>query len=144
METDFIKQRPYIIAVDLDGVIHRSSKGWHDGTMYDIPNPGCKEKLSQLLALRYKILIHSVRLHDRWIDVPGEMHPTEGKVVRPVKSQEKEVRAWWKKYDLPVHENLEFHVEGGKPWAHIYLDDKALLFCDWNQAFKDIVNRCPY
>lgn len=142
METDFIKQKPYIIAVDFDGVIHRNRDGWKGGEIYDVPNPGCKEKLLQLLALGYKILIHSVRLHDRWVDA-GTTHDGQ-KLVRPVESQEKEVRAWWKKHDLPVHENLEFHTDGGKPWAHIYLDDKALLFCDWNQAFKDIVNRYPY
>lgn len=144
MEIDRIKQKPYIIAVDFDNVIHRNRDGWKNGEIYDVPNPGCKQKLQTLLDLGYHILVHSTRLHLRWIDVSGKFHPTEGKIVRPVESQEAEVRAWWKKHDLPVHENLTFHTDGGKPLAHLYVDDKALLFCDWNQTFDAITRLYPY
>ncbi len=36
------------IAVDFDGVIHRYSKGWHDGTIYDPPMDGCYDAMNQL------------------------------------------------------------------------------------------------
>ena len=33
------------IAIDFDGVIHKSSKGFFDGTVYDKPMEGVKEAL---------------------------------------------------------------------------------------------------
>ena len=33
------------IAVDFDGFIHKYSKGWHDGSIYDEPVEGAAEAL---------------------------------------------------------------------------------------------------
>jgi len=36
------------IAVDFDGVIHKYSKGWHNGQIYDGPVPGCYDAMCLL------------------------------------------------------------------------------------------------
>ena len=47
--TDFLdkikEQTSKNICVDFDGVIHKNSKGFHDGTIYDDPVEGTKEAL---------------------------------------------------------------------------------------------------
>ena len=37
-----------IIAIDFDGVIHKNSKGFHDGTIYDEPIEGVIKGLDYL------------------------------------------------------------------------------------------------
>lgn len=50
------------IAIDFDGVIHRYSQGWHDGTCYDEPMEGAEEFLAYLMKTqRYSVYIHSTR-----------------------------------------------------------------------------------
>lgn len=48
------------IAVDFDGVIHRYSKGWHDGTIYDDLMPGACAALKQLME-KHAVFIHTTR-----------------------------------------------------------------------------------
>lgn len=48
------------LLIDFDGVIHKYSKGWHDGTAYDVPMPGAKEALAEL-ARKYEVIIFSTR-----------------------------------------------------------------------------------
>ena len=47
------------IAVDFDGVIHRYSKGWHDGTIYDEPVEGAREALEGLVDKGHMIIVYS-------------------------------------------------------------------------------------
>ena len=49
------------IAIDFDGVIHKSSKGFFDGTVYDKPMEGVKEALEQL-SEKYKIIIFTCKV----------------------------------------------------------------------------------
>lgn len=46
--------------IDFDGVIHKYSKGWDDGTAYDEPMSGAKGGLA-FLAERYNVVIFSTR-----------------------------------------------------------------------------------
>ena len=48
------------IAVDLDGVIHRYAKGWHDGSIYDEPIDGAFEALRELMK-KYAVFILTTR-----------------------------------------------------------------------------------
>ena len=48
------------IAVDFDGVIHKNSKGFHDGTIYDEPIEGVKKGL-EYLSKSYKLVIYSCK-----------------------------------------------------------------------------------
>ncbi len=103
------------IAVDFDGVIHRYSKGWHDGTVYDPPMPGCYATLKRLKERGHKIIIFTTRGND--------------------KALKEEAAEWLKKHKIPYD---TFH-SGGKPPAHVYLDDRALRFTEWEKAFWDIL-----
>ena len=46
------------IAVDFDGVIHKNSKGYHDGTVYDDPVEGVREPLEKL-SEKYTVIVYS-------------------------------------------------------------------------------------
>ena len=53
------------IALDFDGVIHKNSKGYFDGTIYDDPIEGTKEALEQI-SKEYTIIVHTAKArHDR-------------------------------------------------------------------------------
>lgn len=111
------------LCVDFDGVIHGYSKGWQDGTIYDNPVPGAKEGLEQLKNEGYKILIYSTRCN------PDYLQPDDPDRV-------KEVREYLDKNSIPYD---LIHI-GGKPKAHIYIDDRAISFKgDWKQTVSDVI-----
>ena len=49
------------IAIDFDGVIHKYSKGWQDGTIYDEPVKNSIESINKLLKEGHSIFIFSTR-----------------------------------------------------------------------------------
>ena len=112
MTTEFNFGGSTVIAVDFDGVIHRYSKGWQDGAIYDPPMAGCKEALENLMEQGCHIVIHSARKDTAAIE------------------------EWMKKHQIPFD---RFAEHGPKPYAHFYLDDKGLRFENWPQAVDDIV-----
>lgn len=90
------------IVFDFDGVIHRYSKGWQDGSIYDKPVDGIKEVIEQLRN-EYKIVIVSTRSSTK-----------EGK---------ESILNWLKKYNIKVDDVLK-----EKPPAIMYIDDRAINF----------------
>lgn len=102
-----------IVCIDFDQVIHRYSKGWFDGTVYDEPVDGAKETIEGLIKQGYQIIISTAR-----------------KDLTPVS-------VWLKKYDFPA----AITVTNTKPYAQVYIDDKALHFQDWNQTIKELNDR---
>ena len=55
------------IGIDFDGVIHRNSLGYHDGTIYDPPMEGTKEALEDL-SKRFSIVVYTCKAKpDRWM-----------------------------------------------------------------------------
>ena len=46
------------MSVDFDGVIHKNSKGYHDGTVYDDPVEGVRESLEKL-SEKYTVIVYS-------------------------------------------------------------------------------------
>jgi hypothetical protein len=111
------------IAVDFDGVIHRYSKGWHDGTIYDKPEPGAKEALT-LLMRDFEVFIYSTRCYDRVIE--GETQ----------KNQVEEMRQWLDTHQIPY---TRIHTDPGKPHCKLFIDDNALRYRGnwadtWSQA----------
>ena len=50
-----------VICIDFDGVIHKSSKGYHDGTIYDEPVIGTFEALKKIYESGFKIVISSCK-----------------------------------------------------------------------------------
>lgn len=106
------------IAVDFDGVIHKYSKGWFDGTCYDEPEEGAEDALRRLLKRGYKIAVFTCRAED---------HDGVASVY-----------AWFRHF-MPelyneYHEQIE--VTDIKPKAIAYIDDRAIRFTNW----KDVLN----
>lgn len=115
------------IAVDFDGVIHRYSRGWQDGSIYDGPNPGAIAGLRALMG-HYAVFVHTSR----------DPYP---------------VAQWLDRYDIPAFVEMETDGERHKFWndrdkilvtnrklpAWRYVDDRALLFTSWGQTLRDLL-----
>jgi phosphoheptose isomerase len=109
------------VGIDFDGVIHKCSKGYYDGTIYDDPIPGSKEALEKL-SDKYNIIIHTCKARtDRGL--------INGKTGIEL------VWEWLEKHDMAQYINK---VTAEKPRARFYIDDKAVRFIDWQKAFEDI------
>ena len=106
------------VLIDFDGVIHKYSKGFYDGTIYDPPIEGAKEAIDKLKN-KYRIVIFSARLS-----------PTTNK---DVEDQKKNMINWLSKYNI-YYDQLSYE----KIPAVAYIDDLAIHFTgDWD----DILNK---
>lgn len=98
------------ICLDFDGVIHKYSKGWNGGSIYDDPVDGsqdfCRDALNS-----FKVAIFSTRSKDE-----------EGRL---------QIQKWLDKWNFPS--GIELPID--KPMATVYIDDRGLTF---NGTFPDI------
>lgn len=99
--------RPKVL-VDFDGVIHRYSKGWADGTVYDDPMPGALEALEQMELDGYEVVIFSTRDAEQIVDALA-------------------------RWGFPA-----YRVTNIKEPAVAQIDDRAIRFVDWDQAATDL------
>ena len=93
------------IVFDFDGVIHRYSRGWQDGTIYDIPNDNIYDVLSELKRKGYEIVVVSTRCAQ-----PGGITAIEN---------------WLDKNHLGEYVDK---VCKEKPPALVYVDDRAICY----------------
>jgi len=100
------------ICLDFDGVIHRYSKGFYSGKIYDIPMEGAIKTIIELHEDGYNLVISTCRQ-----DIKG-------------------ITRWLKKHGLPEHVLNELEITNEKPIAMVYIDDRALRFTNW----QDIKN----
>lgn len=91
------------IAFDFDGVIHRYSKGWQDGSIYDKPVEGIGIVIDQLRMAGYKVVVYSTRCSTPF----GILS----------------VETWLEKHKIKVD-----GVTDTKPIAMAYVDDRAIPF----------------
>ena len=102
------------IAIDFDGVIHKYSKGWQDGSIYDEPVDGVAEALC-LLSMRFNLVIYTARQDKeavkRWMD---EKVWNGNKTFKPT----------------------DIEITNHKPPAIAYIDDRAVRFTDWANALN--------
>jgi len=96
-----------ILAIDFDGVIHKYSKHYHDGTIYDEPMKGAIDALKKL-SEQYKVVILTAR-EDR-----------------------KAIRSWLKKYDF----DKEIEITNKKIPAQAYIDDRGIRFTNWKDILN--------
>mgnify|MGYP001158446635 FL=1 len=109
------------IAIDFDGVIHKNSKGYHDGTIYDDVVDGAKEALEEI-AKKYTVIVYTAKArHDRGF-IDG-------------KSGTQLIWEWLEKNNLS---HLISKVTAEKPRAVAYIDDKAIKFSDWTDVLNKI------
>lgn len=117
----------HTIAVDLDGVIHGYSKGWHDGTMYDAPIKGSHGALARLVSQGFRIVIVTARMNPTFPDV---------------EKQQRMVIDWLAQHGF--QEDIHYHeLTNNKPAAIAYIDDRAVAFKNWEQAIEDTTKLVP-
>jgi ribonucleotide monophosphatase NagD (HAD superfamily) len=114
------KEEEKVIAIDFDGVIHRSSLGFHDGTVYDPPIEGAREAL-QRLSERYTIIVYSCKANPRRPRINGL-------------TGEELMWEWLEKYDMKQYVHK---ISFEKPNAVCYVDDKAVNFKNWDDVLKE-------
>ena len=103
------------IAIDFDGVIHKNSKGFHDGTIYDEPIEDVKKGL-EYLSKSYKLVIYSCKANPNRPLIDGETGIDL-------------IWGWLQRWNL--HGYIK-DVTYTKPNAKYYIDDKAIRFINWD------------
>lgn len=104
------------IMIDLDKTIHKYSKGWQDGTLYDEPFEGVKEIIDQLKLEGYQVIILTTRLSET----------ANGK--EEVIKQKQMIEDWLKEYGIKVD-----GITAEKLPALLYIDDRGFMFeGEWN------------
>jgi phosphoheptose isomerase len=109
------------IGVDFDGVIHKNSKGFYDGTVYDEPIEGAYKAL-ETLSKTYDVIVYTAKAK-----------PDRGLVNGKTGIQ----LVWdW----LRDHNMAQFvtKVTSEKPRAVAYIDDKGIAFKNWEQTLKEV------
>jgi|TARA_A100001515_G_C4591478_1_gene216123 phosphoheptose isomerase len=109
------------IGIDFDGVIHKCSKGYYDGTIYDDPVEGSRKALEKL-SERYTVIVHTCKAKkDR-----GLVNGKNGTEL---------VWEWLYKHDLA---QFVSKVTAEKPRAVCYIDDKGVKFNDWDDCLQKL------
>jgi len=125
----FVEQRRAMI--DLDGTIHKYSKGFQDGDIYDDPFKGAKEVIEWLKKNGFEIVIFTTRASKGNAE---EMGDDADKQIRNVEN-------WLK------DNNIYFdRVTADKLAADFYIDDKAIEIKngDWGAVKNVIKKRIKY
>ena len=112
------------IVIDLDGTICPIKE--NDGKYEElIPLPGAVEKINELKNAGHYIIILTAR----------NMATQGSNVGKVMKNIGKITLDWLEKYHIAYDE-----IYFGKPNAHIYIDDRALRFSDWENVNYDLLN----
>ena len=111
------------IGIDFDGVIHKASKGFYDGTIYDEPVEGVGEALKKI-SQKYNIVVYTCKARsDR-----GLINGKTGVEL---------VWEWLQKHNMSKYVTK---VTSEKPRAVAYIDDKAHTFKDWDSCLVQLNN----
>ena len=108
------------IAVDFDGVIHKNSKGYYDGTIYDEPMDGARTSLEKL-SEEYDVVIFTAKAK-----------PDRGLINGKTGTQL--IWEWLKKHEM---DEFVTKVTAEKPRAVAYIDDKAIKFESWIKYWEE-------
>lgn len=102
------------ICVDFDGVVHKYSQGYKDGTIYDEPIEGAISAMAKLQRKGFRVAIFTAR------------------------REYLEIGLWLKKHD--VKKEIDFNtmiITSTKIPAMAYIDDRAIRF---NGNWQDMLN----
>ena len=115
------QENTHQIAIDFDGVIHKNSKGFYDGTVYDEPIEGVVEAIKEL-SKKYEIVIFTAKAKP---DRPLVNNKTGAELIWN----------WLEKYNIQQYIKK---VTSEKPRAVFYIDDKGIQFKSWRDTLKQI------
>ena len=114
-------QERKVVAIDFDGVIHKNSKGFYDGTVYDEPIDGSIESIKRL-SKNYDVVIFSCKA------LPDRPLIKEKTGIDLIKE-------WLGNYDILQYVK---DVTWEKPRAFLYIDDKGYRFENWEDTMNFI------
>jgi hypothetical protein len=114
--------------IDLDGTIHKYSKGYQDGTIYDDPFDGAKETIDWLKGLGFEIIIFTTRASKENAEELGGDH------LKQITNIENYLNGNGIYFD---------RITSDKLGADFYIDDKAITIAngDWDSVKKIIRSR---
>lgn len=112
------------IAIDFDGVIHKCSRGYFDGTVYDDPIDGSLDSLRKIKNMGYNIIIFSCKSRSDRPKVNG----IDGTQM---------IWEWLAKHGV---DHLVSDVVSEKPRAAIFIDDKGYRFQNWEDTIAFVEN----
>ena len=117
--------------IDLDGTIHKYSKGYADGTLYDDPFEGARAVLNWLKKQGYSIAIYTTRATE---ENANELNYDLDKEISKIED-------WLNKHNIPFD-----LITGDKLSADFYIDDKAIHIPngDWKVVLNVIKKRIKY
>lgn len=140
------------VCIDFDACIHKYSKGWLDGSIYDVPVDCVFAAIVDLLMNGYSVVIFSTRKPrqiKKWMDshiVESEMYgyglgdPHD--YTYPKFGFTCKVIPWWKiLFSKSFFWNSKdvVGITNIKIAAHCYIDDRALKFeGNWEKTLLDL------
>lgn len=95
------------ILVDFDGVIHKYSERFKDGSIYDPPIEGTAEAIKKLQEEGYEVVIFTARPNIE------------------------DISDWLKKWGIP-----ELEITDRKMPAIAYIDDRGIRFTNWKDILN--------
>ena len=107
------------IAIDFDGVIHKYTKGWQNGVVYDDPVEYSFAAMYKLMSLGYEIFIFTTR------------------------TNHEDIRVWIR--EKAIEEGIDpdiaielsaVEITNIKKPAVAYIDDRGLRFTNWRDTLK--------
>ncbi len=117
--------------IDLDQTIHKYSKGYGDGTIYDEPFKGARDAIQWLKNQGYEIVIFSTRAS------PGNAEEMGGDHKKEIAK----IETWLKHHDIYFD-----RITADKIFADFYIDDKAIPIHNgnWDAVLKVVKKRMKY
>lgn len=128
--------QPKTIAIDFDGVIHKYSRGWQDGSVYDNEVDGIFEALKVLFDSGYSVFILSTReckQIKKWLDQRIMISEYERDGMGNDPNKWVETRYGFTCKIIPSkmkfwNEKNIIGITNKKLPAHVYVDDRAVEF----------------
>lgn len=120
------RRRRRSIAIDFDGVIHRYSKGWNGGAIYDPPVEGVRDALARIHK-RYNVVIFTTRVNPATHGGDTQMDA---------------ILAWLDRHGFRRGEHFD-EISHVKQPALVYIDDRALRFTAWDTTLEELDDLYP-